>query len=73
MKNNKKELSFTFKKFPYLGIWSKPGAPFVCIEPWFNTADRVDSNGIFESKENLINLYKNEEFEAEYCVEFFEN
>jgi galactose mutarotase-like enzyme len=20
--------------FPHLGIWSKPGAPFLCIEPW---------------------------------------
>ena len=37
-----------FKSFPYLGIWSKENAPFICIEPWFNTADKVDSNGIFE-------------------------
>ena len=24
---------------PHLGIWAKPGAPFVCIEPWFSYND----------------------------------
>ena len=64
------QLIFKFKKFPYLGVWSKPEAPFVCIEPWFNTADKVDSNGKYADKENLIDLDPNEEFEAEYSVEF---
>lgn len=64
-------LGFNFKNFPYLAIWSKPGAPFICIEPWFNTADKVNSNGIFEEKENLIKLEPNQEFEAQYSVKFF--
>lgn len=64
-------LAFEFKDFPYLGIWSKPDAPFICIEPWFNTADKVDSNGIFEEKEDIIELKPNQEFKAEYSVEFF--
>lgn len=64
-------LEFKFKDFPYLGIWSKPGANFVCIEPWFNTADSVNSNGIFEEKEDLIELKPNQEFLSEYSVKFF--
>lgn len=64
-------LGFNFKNFPYLAIWSKQDAPFICIEPWFNTADKVDSNGIFEEKENLIKLEKDKEFSAEYTVKFF--
>ena len=64
-------LAFEFKNFPYLAIWSKEAAPFICIEPWFNTADSVNSNGIFEEKENLIKLEPNQNFEAEYSVEFF--
>lgn len=64
-------LSFEFKNFPYLAIWSKKDAPFVCIEPWFNTADKVNSNGIFEEKEDLIELNPNQKFEAEYTVSFF--
>ena len=65
-------LAFEFKDFPYLGIWSKPGAHFVCIEPWFNTADKVSSNGIYEEKEDLIELSPNQEFFAEYTVRFFD-
>lgn len=68
---NKKVLTFYFKDFPYLAIWSKPNAPFVCIEPWFNTADKVSSNGIFEEKEDLIEIKPKQSFEAEYSVEFF--
>lgn len=64
-------LSFEFEKFPYLAIWSKENAPFICIEPWFNTADKINSNGIFEEKEDLIELNSNQEFEAEYSVNFF--
>ncbi len=65
-------LELNFKDFPYLGVWSKPGAPFVCLEPWFNTADKVSSNGNFEEKENLIELKPGEEFKAEYSVKFYE-
>lgn len=64
-------LAFNFKDFPYLGIWSKENAPFICIEPWFNTADKVSSNGVFEEKEDLIELKPNQEFCAEYSVKFF--
>ncbi len=64
-------LQFDFKEFPYLAIWSKPEAPFICIEPWFNTADNVNSNGNFEEKDNLIELKPNQEFNAQFNVEFF--
>ncbi len=64
-------LAFTFEKFPYLAIWSKPGAPFVCIEPWFSTADTVNANGVFEEKESFITLQPDENFEASYRVKFF--
>ena len=71
IKTNKKVLDFDFTGFPYLAIWSKKGAPFVCIEPWFNTADKVDSDGIFENKENILTLNPNEKFNCKYKVKFY--
>lgn len=71
-KTNKKILEFDFTGFPYLALWSKKGAPFVCIEPWQNTADRIDSTQIYKDKENIIKLEKNKEFECKYSIEFFE-
>ena len=72
IKTNKKVLDFDFTGFPYLAIWSKKGAPFVCIEPWFNTADKVDSDGIFENKENILTLNPNEKFNCKYKVKFYD-
>ena len=70
-KTQEKILEFDFTGFPYLAIWSKKGAPFVCIEPWFNTADKVDADGEFENKENILTLEINAKFECEYKVKFF--
>lgn len=63
-------LDFDFTGFPYLALWSKIDAPFICIEPWFNTADHINSNGIFKNKENVIKLNVGETFNAQYKVTF---
>ncbi|MBQ3413786.1 MAG: aldose 1-epimerase family protein [Clostridia bacterium] len=70
LKNNKKVLEFDFTGFPYLAIWSKKGAPFVCIEPWQNHTDSINSNGEFCEKEDIIKLRSNEKFECKYKVIF---
>lgn len=70
VKNNKNLLEFYFEGFPYLAIWSKKGAPFVCIEPWQNHTDSVNSNGIFKDKENILKLSKDEKFSCSYKVKF---
>lgn len=70
-KENKTELEFNFEGFPYLAIWSKKGAPFVCIEPWQNHTDSVESNGIFSEKENILKLKKDEKFTCKYKVIFY--
>lgn len=70
IENNKEKIELNFQQFKYLGIWSKPDAPFICIEPWMNTADTIDSEGIFKNKEDIISLKKNEIFKAEYEIKF---
>lgn len=64
-------LEFDFTGFPYLGIWAPKGAPFVCIEPWYNTADYKESTGIFEEKKKIIGLNPKEKFKCKYKVKFF--
>ena len=65
-------LTMDFTDFPYLAIWSKSGAPFICIEPWFSTADNVKSSGVFTQKQDIISLKPNTSFECKDTVEFFE-
>ncbi|OJF92326.1 aldose 1-epimerase family protein [Pararhizobium antarcticum] len=42
-------LHFTFENLPNLALWTKPGAPFLCIEPWHGIAAETGrSNDIME-------------------------
>lgn len=68
IEKGKEILEFDFTDFPILAIWSKKDANFLCIEPWFNTADTVDSNGKFTDKEGIISLNPNKTFEAKFTV-----
>ena len=65
-------LTMDFTGFPYLAVWSKPNAPFLCIEPWCSTADNVNSTGVFTQKQDIISLKPKDVFECKYTVEFFE-
>lgn len=71
---NKREgkniLTMDFTGFPYLAIWSKPNAPFICIEPWLSTSDTINSSGVFTQKRDIISLKPKEEFECKYSVTF---
>ncbi|MBK9737292.1 MAG: aldose 1-epimerase family protein [Saprospiraceae bacterium] len=69
--STKTGLNFRFNSCPYLGIWSKYEAPFVCIEPWWGIADAVNHDGNFESKEGIITLESGHSFSCGYEVELF--
>ncbi|MGZ5243506.1 MAG: aldose 1-epimerase family protein [Bacteroidia bacterium] len=62
-------LKFSFAGFPYFGIWQKPGAPFICLEPWCGIADNKGLDGSFSEKEGIVKLGENEVFEREFYVE----
>ena len=47
-------LEFTWDGFPNLGLWQKPGAEFICIEPWHGYASPAEWNGEFRDKPGLV-------------------
>ena len=49
-------LTVRFPDTPYLGLWSKPGAPFICIEPWHGMADPVGFAGDFSEKPGVFTV-----------------
>lgn len=65
-------LTMDYSEFPYLGVWSKPGAPFICIEPWRGLSDTIKSSGIFTEKTSIVLLKPNESFDCKFTVEFFD-
>ena len=68
-KKNGRVLSVKFDNFPYLGIWAKPKAPYVCIEPWLGIADSESTDQQFVNKEGIITLRPNTDFNATYNIE----
>ena len=72
LKNAEKTvLTMDFTGFPYLAVWTKPKAPFICIEPWMTTADNVNGSGVFRQKTDILLLPPKQEYECKYTVEFF--
>ena len=61
-----------YADFPYLGIWAKPNADFVCLEPWLGIADSADSDQNFENKEGILTLEAKSVFKALYSIEISE-
>jgi galactose mutarotase-like enzyme len=55
--------------FPWYGIWSKPGAPFVCLEPWYGHADPPGPSAEILQKPGIILLKPKEMFECHYAIE----
>ncbi|WP_232491705.1 aldose 1-epimerase family protein [Novosphingobium kaempferiae] len=50
------QLGIAFPDTPMLGIWQKPGAPYLCIEPWQGMADPLGFTGDFREKPGMISL-----------------
>ena len=45
-----------FPDTPYLGIWTKPQAEFICIEPWHGVADPAGFSADFSAKPGVFTL-----------------
>lgn len=50
------QLRIAFPDTPHLGIWTKPGASFICIEPWHGLADPVGHSGEFRDKPGVFEV-----------------
>ena len=65
---NGKILSVEYQDFKNLGIWAKPGASYVCIEPWLGIADVEETDQNLKNKEGIIELEVEKEFNADYTI-----
>jgi galactose mutarotase-like enzyme len=70
-KNKESVMKVSFPDFPYLGIWTKKDAPFICIEPWLGIADNANASGKIEEKEGIQILENNSKKQIAWSVELF--
>lgn len=65
----KREVKFTFGDCPLLGIWAKPCAPYVCIEPWYGVGDSREIKADISQKRAIQRLNEGEKFEYSWSAE----
>jgi galactose mutarotase-like enzyme len=65
---NTRSITVVTEGAPFLGIWSKPAAPFVCVEPWHGIPDMSDATGNLVDKEGIISLEPRAVFSTGYRV-----
>lgn len=63
-------IKMKIKDWPYLGIWAKPGAPFVCLEPWQGLADFIGHNKHLTEKKGILCLEPKEEIGKSFSMQF---
>lgn len=65
-------LAVEFEGMPHLGVWTKPGAPFLCLEPWQGYADPTGFVGELAEKPGLLALAPNrtQRFAMSVALEF---
>ena len=49
-------IEFSWDGFQQLGVWTKPGSDFLCIEPWAGMASPAGFDGEFASKPGVFSV-----------------
>lgn len=54
---------------PFLGIWAKDLAPFICIEPWYGVSDDSNHDQNLKTKNGIQTLEMGKSFSFSYSIE----
>ncbi len=68
--NHSRKVIFHLGDAPYLGIWAKPGAPYVCIEPWCGVNDSTQKKDDFSQKDAINAIEAGDKFVYCWKAEF---
>lgn len=70
--DHNRRVIFDYSDCSYLGIWAKPGAPYVCIEPWWGVNDSHEKKDDISMKDAIINLDSKATYECYWKAEISE-
>ena len=61
-------LRIDFPDTPYLGVWTRPGARFVCVEPWHGHADPAGFTGDFRDKPGVFEIAPGDDWRCSIAI-----
>lgn len=64
--NGKRGVEVGCAGYRWLAFWTKPNAPYVCIEPWHGLGDLKENNVPFEERIGTMKLEPNKEYRTSY-------
>lgn len=67
--NGETLIRMTCENWTAIGFWTKKGAPFICIEPWWGWADHADASGKLEEKAGIRTLNPGQSERLSYSIE----
>ena len=70
--NHSRKVIFDYSDCSYLGIWAKPGAPYVCIEPWWGVNDSHERKNDISKKDAIISLESGNTYNCYWSAEISE-
>jgi len=53
---NGPSVAVSFPDMPHFGLWTRPGAPFLCLEPWHGFAAPAGFDGDFASRPGVVSI-----------------
>ena len=66
----KEVVTVDFAPFDHLLLWTKPGAPYLCIEPWNGLPDFADSDGDLSRKAGILCVGAGQEIKMRHSITF---
>jgi galactose mutarotase-like enzyme len=67
-RNHDEFIAVCYPHMEYMGIWAKPGAPYVCIEPWMGCGDTENKAVDIKDKEGIEQVEHGHVFETEFTI-----
>jgi len=67
-RNGRVRLSVSTGGAPSLGLWSRPGAGYICIEPWHGYDDDALTTETLARKPGVVVLPPGQHFSTEYAI-----
>lgn len=70
-KSGNYQVKVGISEFPYLGLWAKQNAPYVCIEPWQGIPDTPEGYADISLKKGIVSLEPKQTWEKKFVIDIF--
>jgi len=69
---SKNKIVIDYEEAPNLVLWTKPNAPYICIEPWDGLPDFEGSDGDITNKPGILRLEEGETYNWRHTISIYE-